>query len=237
MKIRARWLIRLLARVIALVSRVLFRTLRIDVRPAVPGASPYEDSGEVKHLYCIWHDAILCAIFGGRSVSMAALVSTHGDGSYVADALDCVNITPIRGSSGRRGAAALREMMEAARGKDITIATDGPRGPRRLVKDGIVFLASQTGRAIVPVAVAAQSAWRPRGRWTDLVVPKPYSRLMVLGGTPITVPAGLSREQIAQYRNLVQQSMDELSARAEVELRGSGSPVTTADEPRRLRAA
>ncbi|MGE0378520.1 MAG: lysophospholipid acyltransferase family protein [Planctomycetaceae bacterium] len=223
MKIRSRWLIRLLSRLIAGACRALFATTRVEVCAARPGISPYEDSGAQKSLYCVWHDAILGPIFGGRCVDMAALVSLHGDGSYVADALECVGITPIRGSSSRGGAAAVREMLDAARDKDISIATDGPRGPRREVKLGIVYLASQTGRPIVPTAFSARRGWRVRGRWTDLLIPKPCTRIWLLGGEPILVPPGLSREDLKAYRDRVQQAMDELSAQADRLASGSGS--------------
>jgi lysophospholipid acyltransferase (LPLAT)-like uncharacterized protein len=222
MKIRSRWLIRLLARIIAAGCRLLFASTRVKIRAARRGISPYEDSGAQKCLYCIWHDSILGPIFGGRCVDMAALVSLHGDGSYVADALECVGITPIRGSSSRGGAAAVREMLDAACDKDISIATDGPRGPRRKVKDGIVYLASQTGRPIVPTAFSARSGWRIRGRWTDLLVPRPLTTVWLLGGEPITVPGGLSREQLAVYRDKVQHAMDELTAEADRLAGGSG---------------
>lgn len=222
MKIRSQRLIRLLARVAAGVFRLLFATTRIEILASRPGISPYEDSGAQKYLYCIWHDSILGPIFGGRCVQMAALVSRHGDGSYVADALECVGITPIRGSSSRGGAAALREMLDAARQMDISIATDGPRGPRRTVKDGIVYLASQTGRPIVPTAFSARRGWRVQGRWTDLLIPKPFTKIWLLGGEPIVVPPGLSRDQLTRYREQVQQAMDELTACADRLACGSG---------------
>jgi hypothetical protein len=146
---------------------------------------------------------------------MAGLVSRHADGSLVADAMQAVGVTAIRGSSRRGGAAALRQMMEAAADYHIAIATDGPQGPRHVVKEGIIYLASQTGRPVVPAAFSARSAWRPRGRWTDMVVPRPFSRTYVIIGSPIAVPAGLSREELEPYRQQVQRAMDAVTDEAE----------------------
>ncbi|MCA9076426.1 MAG: lysophospholipid acyltransferase family protein [Planctomycetaceae bacterium] len=215
MKIRSRWLIRLLARTAAVGFRSLFATTHKEIITDRPETSPYVDSGEQKFLYCIWHDSILGPIFGGRCVKMAALTSLHGDGAYVADAIECVGITPIRGSSSRGGAAAVQKMLEAARDMDISIATDGPRGPRRQVKVGIVYLASQTGRPIVPVAFSARRSWSPRGRWTDALIPKPFTRIWLLGGEPIKVPPDLTRDDLKEYRDRVQEAMDALSAQAD----------------------
>jgi lysophospholipid acyltransferase (LPLAT)-like uncharacterized protein len=83
------------------------------------------------------------------------------------------------------------------------------------VKDGIVYLASQTGRAIIPAAFAASRAWRPRGRWTDLIVPFPGTRAYMVVGKRIYVPPGLDREQLEPYRLQVQKEMDALTAEAD----------------------
>ncbi len=216
-------MLRLLARMIAFSCRVLFLTVRREMIVIHPGTSPYEDSKDEKFLYCIWHDNILGPSFCGRSVKMAALTSLHGDGAIVATLLECVGITPIRGSSSRGGAAAVRGMMQAARDMDITIATDGPRGPRRQVKEGIVYLASQTGRPIVPVAISASRAWHVRGRWTDLLVPKPFSKVWLLAGALIFVPSGLSRDEMTAYRDKVQQGMDDLNVKVHKLAGGSSS--------------
>ncbi len=221
-KIRSQWMLRLLGKLIAFSCRVLFLTVRKELIVIHPGTSPYEDCKDEKFLYCIWHDNILGPSFCGRSVKMAALTSLHGDGAFVATMLECVGITPIRGSSSRGGAAAVRTMMEAARDMDVTITTDGPRGPRRQVKEGIVYLASQTGRPIVPVAISASRAWHVRGRWTDLLVPKPFSKVWLLAGDLIFVPSGLSRNEMKDYRDEVQVAMDKLNVHVH-ELAGGSS--------------
>ena len=83
------------------------------------------------------------------------------------------------------------------------------------MKYGIVYRASQTSRPIVPTAFSARRAWRVRGRWTDLLIPKPFTKVWLLGGDPITVPAGLSREELSVYRDQVQQALDDLCVRAD----------------------
>ena len=231
-KLRNRTLIRWLARVVAFFCRCLFLTVRTRITAAEPGFSPHCEPDEShRSLFCVWHDAILAAIFCGKTVNVAALVSQNYDGTVIADVLDAVGIQPVRGSSSRGGAAAIRQMFAVAERKHLVIATDGPRGPRRVVKDGIVYLASHSGRPIVPTAVVCSWAWRPRGRWTDMVIPLPFSRVDVLGGTPIHIPAGLSPQQLSPYRDQVQQGMDELQSRAERMGRGEevDLPVALAD--------
>ena len=212
MKIRSRFLIRLAARIFSAAIRLLFRVIHLDIRLQVPGISPYVETGGERFLYCVWHDSILGPTFGGPQCHVAALTSRHTDGTLVADLLESVGIMPIRGSSSRGGAQAVKQMMEVARNHHIVIATDGPRGPRQEVKEGIVYLAAQTGRAIIPVTFAAERCWRPRGKWTDLIVPKPFTQAYLLAGEPIRIPARLTKDDRARWRDVVQAAMDNLNA-------------------------
>ena len=220
MRIRNRRLIRGLAWLVAGASRLLFRTMRLEMRMPQPECTPYHPHSNGKYLICLWHDGILGIIFSKKTHQIAALTSRHADGAYVSEALDAIGVPTVRGSSGRGGAEALRQMMVVAEKLHIAIATDGPRGPRRVVKEGIVYLASQTGRGIIPAAFAARWAWRPRGRWTDLVVPLPFSKTSINLGDAIFVPPGLSRDELEPYRLRVQQAMDALHAVAEARASG-----------------
>jgi lysophospholipid acyltransferase (LPLAT)-like uncharacterized protein len=215
MKLRNRRLIRWAARALALFFRTLLKTVRLQLDRAEPRSTCYEDTGDERHLFCLWHDGIIGFVFSRPAFHVSALVSRHGDGTYLADALEAIGVTPIRGSSRRGGAAALRQMLDAAANYHIAIATDGPMGPRREVKEGIVFLASQTGRAIIPAAFAARRAWRPVGRWTDLVIPLPFTDTHVCVGGRMYVPPGLDRQQLEPYRLQVQAAMDALQAEAD----------------------
>jgi lysophospholipid acyltransferase (LPLAT)-like uncharacterized protein len=212
MKIRNRKLIRALAHALAWALRGLFRFVRLHLRSELKGIDPYDDAGDQRFLYSLWHDAIIGILFCRPHQRMAGLVSLHADGAWVADAMEIFGVRPIRGSSGRRGAGAVREMLDAARELHITITTDGPRGPRRQVKDGIIYLASHSGRAIVPAAFVADRAWRPRGSWTDMLIPKPWSHAWMVGIRPIHVPPGLRPDELEPYRRLLQLEMDALHA-------------------------
>lgn len=245
MKIRSPRLIRLAARLLASAFRLLFRTMRLDIYTH-PGTSPYGETGDGRYLYCLWHDGIVGWVFSKPAFRVAALVSRHTDGSYLADGMESIGVTPIRGSSRRGGAAALRQMLDAAAEYHIAIATDGPLGPRHVVKEGIIYLASQSGRGIIPAAFDARRAWRPWGRWTDLILPLPFTRTYIRGGEPIFIPPGLSRNELEPYRQQVQQAMDKLNAEVrrlagraasdEVLPAGEPSVPAAADEVRRRAA-
>ncbi len=124
-------------------------------------------------------------------------------------------MSSVRGSTKHGGASAVRQMMTTAKDKHIVITPDGPRGPRRKMQSGIVFLASHTGRAIVPTAYACIRSWRIKGSWTDLMMPKPLTKIFLMAGEPVEVPPDLSREEVARYSALVQDEMDRLNIEVE----------------------
>lgn len=213
MRIRSPFLIRLAGFLFAIAVRVLFCTLRLDVRTA-RDANPYAASGRALRLYAVWHDSMLIAAFGGRHARTVALTSHHRDGSFVTSVLKVIGVPVVRGSTGNRGGNALREILTSAVENDIVMTPDGPRGPCRKMSEGIVFLASRSGRAIIPTAFSCEKSWRIRGSWSDLVIPKPFSRVYLLAGDPVEIPAGVTRDQLVGYVAQIQGQMDRLDAQA-----------------------
>lgn len=221
-RIRSRLLTKLAGWLAAKLLGALFRTLRIKGYPEAPGVDCSTFTPRV-YLYSLWHDAILIPIAMQdlhRRDNISALVSRHQDGSYLTEFMRRVRIRSIRGSTNRGGDRALRELIRQAEHSHIFITPDGPRGPRRVLKEGIVFLASRTGRPIVPIASLCLNCWRIRGSWTDLMIPKPFSRAIYVLGKPIEVPPGISRSELEQYRAHAQAEMDRLEEQAQHIARG-----------------
>ena len=234
MKIRSSLLTRLAITAFTRAVQLLFYTLRRDFRAKTAKTSPYIASGPERFLYCVWHDSIMMPIFAARHVYSSALVSRHHDGSYIAGILGMVGISSVRGSTKHGGARAFRQMITTAKDKHIVITPDGPRGPRRKMRSGIVFLASHTGRAIIPTAYGCIRSWNIQGSWTDLMMPKPFTKIFLLAGEPIKVPADLSREQVARYMALVQDEMNRLAVEVEEMIALSRKATAPPSMPNRL---
>lgn len=202
----------------------IFRTLRYELHTG--SVNPYNSTRDDRFLFSIWHDSAVMAAFGGKHARTIALTSRHRDGTFVESILQTVNVNSVRGSSGRSGRRAAIEMLRAARANDIVITPDGPRGPRRTMSRGIVFLASRTGNGIVPTAFACSNAWDIRGSWTSLTIPKPFSRLILLAGEPIYVPPNLDDKDFEFHVKSVQLRMDELQRVVAAELENpTGRPL------------
>ncbi len=116
------------------------------------------------------------------------LVSQHRDGEIISRLLLDLGYSVARGSSTRGGVAGLREMIRIGReGGTLGFSPDGPRGPRRRCKPGVVQAAGETGLAIVPVGVSATRRWRLNS-WDRFMIPKPGARVYVSYGSPIRIP-------------------------------------------------
>ncbi len=217
MKIRSQYLTQLAAWLGVSCLRMLFWTLKKEFRIAGDDQEllAYNRDVQGRYLYCTWHDSIVMPLFMGKPYHMAALVSQQQDGTYLAETMKLLGVESVRGSSKKGAVKALRESLTTADDHHITITPDGPRGPRRQMKDGIIFLASKSGRPIVPMSFECECCWHIKGRWTDLVIPKPFSTVTMILEAPIAVPSDASRDEIIAFTQTVQQVMDEVYDRAE----------------------
>lgn len=138
----------------------------------------------------LWHDILLMPLWRHRDLGVAIVVSEARDGQYLADVAARFGFGAVRGSSTRGGSKALlgaRRVLEA--GGVVAFTPDGPRGPRRVLKPGVVAAAQQAGVPVVPVHAVPDRAWR-FGSWDRFTVPKPFARVRIGYGEPIFVAPG-----------------------------------------------
>jgi len=145
--------------------------------------------GEKKRfIYACWHQRQLFFTWSHRGVNAAILVSKSKDGEMIAETLRLSRVKAVRGSSSRGGAAAARELVESLRsGCDAGITPDGPRGPARRVKDGILRVAQMSGAPILPLANALSRRLEIAKAWDRFQVPLPFGRAVVVYGEPLYV--------------------------------------------------
>ncbi len=141
-------------------------------------------------IYLLWHETLLPLLWVHRHQGIAIIVSQGREGRYLSDYASGIGYTLLQGSSSRGGARALLGAVRAlATGTPVAITPDGPRGPRREMKGGVVRAAERSGAWILPLHCAAGRSWR-LSSWDRMLVPKPMSSLVVGYGEPFRIAPG-----------------------------------------------
>ncbi|MEO8561478.1 MAG: lysophospholipid acyltransferase family protein [bacterium] len=161
------------------------------INGSVVGAA--HDEGK-RVIYALWHGELLPLLWLHRSQDIALVISEHRDGEIIARIAETLGYATIRGSSSRGGSRALIGLMrELEGGRDAAVTPDGPRGPAHVFAPGAAIAAQRTGALIVPIRASASRAWRLKS-WDRFLVPKPFARVEVVYGEPVSVLASSPRE-------------------------------------------
>jgi lysophospholipid acyltransferase (LPLAT)-like uncharacterized protein len=180
----------------------------------------YLKSGR-KMIVAIWHQRIIPVVGYARKFSVyapSAMISKSRDGDIIAGVASLLNFRPVRGSSSRGGKEALADMIADLAEHQVAVhALDGPRGPRGVVKPGLIVMAQSTGVPIVPVYISVNRAW-VLNSWDRTLIPKPFSIVTVRWDKPISVPEHLTAEAFESMRKQIEQYMKENQTRDDREI-------------------
>ena len=117
----------------------------------------------------------------------------------------------------------MREMIRASKRFDLWIACDGPRGPRRELKIGVLRLAAWTGKPLVLAAFGHDRPWRFRS-WDRFALPRPFTKSYSLFSEPIHVPPGLTAGQFEFFRRDLEIRLNQLADEADALAEGRAIP-------------
>lgn len=167
------------------------------------------------NIYLFWHEYIPFPLHLRPRCRLAMLLSKHQDAELLSHVAHFSGMDTVRGSTHRGGTTALREMLEQGRGKSLAITPDGPRGPRRVLAQGCIYLSSRLQVPLVPLGFGYDRPWRHPTAWDRFAFPRLFSRARAVSGPRIQIPSDLDREQIERYRVWVEQVLNQLTRTAE----------------------
>jgi lysophospholipid acyltransferase (LPLAT)-like uncharacterized protein len=175
---------------------------------------PVKPTYSGQKIYIFWHEYILFPLYLRGNCNLTMLLSQHRDADILTRTAYHMGFEFVRGSSYRGGMTALRELVRRSGSMNLTITPDGPRGPRRVLAQGPVYLASRLGLPIVAMGFGYDRPWR-LGTWDRHAVPRPLSRARAVVSPEIHVPADLDRDGIERYRQSVERLLNRLTLEAE----------------------
>ncbi|MCA1961504.1 MAG: lysophospholipid acyltransferase family protein [Desulfomonile sp.] len=161
------------------------------------------------------HGTMLYPVYYCRRYPGVIMVSRSWDGELIDRCIRRWGFDTTRGSSSRGGKEALAEQIDMAKEKayNAGIAVDAPRGPERVVKMGVVVLGRETGFPVLPLV-----SWSTRqiqfNSWDRMIVPLPFSTIVMVWGSPVEIPKGLERDEYEVIRRNIEEDMLRISDQA-----------------------
>lgn len=193
--------------------KIWAKTMSVEVHGDVDAMLKTNERGQPL-IAATWHgDIFPIACFSHKIAKhFCVFISQSKDGEFIARILESFGAMPVRGSSSRGGVRALlqaKRIMEKEK-RIAVITMDGPRGPRRKAKDGVVFLAQRAGAKVVPVRIDCERK-KIFNSWDKFVLPLPFTRFHVYIGDPIEVTdEKLDKETLAHEKDRLEKTMHEL---------------------------
>ena len=197
---------RVLGRLVAIVVRALFATMRIR-HLGRARVDRLRATGE-PFVYAVLHGQQLLLLGAHPTEPCTVLVSQSRDGGRLAGLLSAFGLGMSRGSTSRGAVGGARELRRALQaGSPPVLAVDGPRGPAGSVAPRAARLAAAVRGVVVPVATASSGALHLK-TWDRASLPVPCSPQVVLYGRPI-------RPDGADTNARIGDQLDRLTRRAE----------------------
>ena len=185
-------------------------------------------------IFAFWHGQHFMTPFIKTKESHRAkvLISRHRDGEFNAIAAERLGIGTIRGSGDHGGAfhrkggvGAFKEMVRALEdGYNVALTADVPKRSR-VVGLGIIMLARESGRPIMPFAMATSRFLR-LNNWDHTTINLPFGRGALVGIEEIFVPADADAMAMEALRAKLQTTLNEATRRAYAQV---GRPERAAD--------
>jgi len=173
-------------------------------------------------IIAFWHGQhfMMPFIKNKESYRAKVLISLHRDGEFNAVAAERLGIGTIRGSGDhgsafhrKGGVGAFREMVRAlAENYNVALTADVPKRSR-VAGLGIIMLARDSGRPIVPLAMATSRFVR-LDNWDRSTINLPFGRGALVGAEAIHVPPDADREAMEELRKHLEQELNEVTRRA-----------------------
>lgn len=200
--------------------RLLGPTLRVSVSYE-EGAQKTLDQRPL--VASFWHSCMIPATYLFRNMGIRVMSSFSYDGEYMGRIIRRFGFVAVKGSSSRNPVRALLGLRRAlAEGWTVAFTLDGPRGPRHKVKPGPVALGRSTGLALTTFHAAVDKAW-VLNSWDRMMIPMPFSRVLVRVGKLIAVPTEASDADLERYTGELQATLDRVCAFAEANVNKVGT--------------
>ena len=217
--LRSSWVQRAVGRLAAAFLRLVWRTNRFSLDP--PDVYDVVEP-QMPAIFAFWHGQHFMTPFIKTKESHRAkvLISRHRDGEFNAIAAERLGIGTIRGSGDhgsafhrKGGVGAFKEMVRAlGENYNVALTADVPKRSR-VAGLGIIMLARESGRPIMPFAMATSRFIRLKN-WDRTTINLPFGQGALVGVGTISVPTDADSETMEDLRAELEANLNEATRRA-----------------------
>ena len=150
-------------------------------------------------LISCWHGQLLSCLRFLSYNNYSAIAGTHKDAEVISRIAKKWGFNLIRGSSKEKGFIAFKNIIHVLKESPdlIFITPDGPSGPARIPKTGIIRAAKLTGSIIIPASVYSTKRWAFTN-WDTFFLEKPFGKIYLKFGKPIFFKKELSDKHCSE---------------------------------------
>ena len=212
--LRARWFQQAVGFLVAEYLRLVWRTNKFTFDPpdVYERAEPHQPL-----IFAFWHGQHFLTSFIKTKDHYRAkvLVSRHRDGEFNAVVAERLGVETVRGSGDhgsaftrKGGVGAFREMVQALEDNwNVATTADVPKRAR-VAGLGVIMLARESGRPILPFAMVTSRYIRLKN-WDSTTINLPFGRGAVVGIDSVTVPPDADAETMEKLRQQVETYLNE----------------------------
>ena len=151
-------------------------------------------------IFSVWHSHLLSIVHDLRNMEINALAGTHSDADLISHIATKWGWKMVRGSSKEKGSEAYKSMLRLIKNSNrslLFITPDGPSGPPKVPKKGIIRLAQNTNAGIIPIRVNYTRSWGFKN-WDTFYLAKPFGAISIEYGQAIYLKKSQSYETCSQ---------------------------------------
>jgi len=220
--LRSSWFQRAVGFLAAEWLRLVWLTNRFSFEPGGKDGLYARVEAQMPAIFAFWHGQHFLTPFIKNKPSQKAkvLISLHRDGEFNAIAAERLGIGTIRGSGDhgsafhrKGGVGAFKEMVRALEDNyNVALTADVPKRAR-IAGLGIIMLARETGRPIMPFAMVTSRFIRLKN-WDRTTINLPFGRGALVGIKEINVPPDADAALMEELRLDLEATLNEATRRA-----------------------
>ena len=201
---------------ITLLAKIWFGTVHVKILNQKVYDKYFKGSRSGHVVAGSWHRHSIFLFYFFRNLgSRAIMISRSMDGELTAKIAKRLGYDPIRGSSSKGGGKALHAMMDflnsSSEKRLCGTPVDGPKGPPRKMKKGMLALAKETGAVFIPMACSGNRVITLEKAWDKTILPKPFSRMVVDFDEPVFIPNDITDGEFEKIRHDLEIRLNQLT--------------------------